>query len=680
MLLGALLAGVSLFLELWALYQGYPYHHDYAFFWSWLPEYALAGAVLGLIISGLIKPLISERKLLRQQGLHLAAGIISGSIWLVVALNWLPDAGVASPVIRHLGAFAAGLLSYAALRRYAQSRFAWVLSGFTTPWFCMLTLSVVLAVGIAQGKFGTDSWRTPEGWPQSALTDEPPRQPNVVLVVLDGVGAKHLGSYGYHRSTSPELDRIAGEGVVFDRAFAAAPWTLPSHASLFTGLQQSSHGAGWEHPHLADGHRRTAGFADAYTLAEALRARGFQTCGVSADPHLNAEHGMSQGFDYYFDLHATSIPDRLFVSDLLHRLGMSPHRHDWASNSKHAVATALSWLKQPRFRDPQQPFFLFLHLDEAAAPYRLPPSFEDAGRFLPPGANLESLTPAYYGDDEPRHLYHQGKRPLEPDEARIQTALYDASILYLDRQILALLEGMREQSLLEDTLLVFTSSHGEEFNEQNRFGHQFTLSDRVLHVPLIMRMPRLLPAGRRVQDLVSLVDVAPTVFGVLNQAETHPPSNGELLWEGFDYGPLLRGDGEPPRDWVLAQYQNPARLLLQKWSGLTPEQTRRARSITALRSDQSKYFRFGDGTATYLDLSKDPDEDAAERPAIEMQMGPTAQQYELKLQRLLNWLKTRRTILTGMQTADATARATKLAADSADKLLVPSTLFAEEQD
>ncbi len=674
LLLGALLASVSLFLELWGHYQGYPYHHDYAFFWSWLPEYALAGALLGLLTSGLSRLSTQSGNLFRQQGLYLSAGLIAGAVLLLFGMQ-----SEVQPIVAWSSGIASALVVYWLLCRYARSRWAWVFSGFTTPWFCVVALSGVFGIGAAQGYLGSDSWKTPVGWPQSDRTENPV-YPNVLLVVLDGVGADHLGCYGYHRSTSPELDRIASEGVVFEKAFAASPWSLPSHASLLTGLQQSSHGAGWEHPFLADGQHKSPGIKDAYTLAEALSNRGFQTCGISDDPYLNADHGLSQGFEYYFDLHNRSIPDRLFLAKWLDSIGMSPSQQPWQSNSQQAVSTALSWLKQPRFRQPDQPFFLFLHLDEACAPYRLPKEFPDATRFLPPEVDPTSLTAAHFGEEDQRHLFHQGKRELEPQEATVQKALYDASVLYLDGQIQVLLEGLREQALLEETLVIFTSSHGEEFLEQGRFGHQFSLSDRILHVPLILRMPRLLPAGRRVDELVSLVDVTPTVLGVLDQATELPPRNGQLLWEGFNLVPVIKQQQAGPRDWVLAEYQNPARLLLQKWSGFSPTQTQRARSITALRTESGKFFRFGDGTSAFLELAQDPDENAAERPGMEAQAGRMEEDYGLKLQRLLNWLKTRRTILEGVQVGAAERSASTLAKESAQTLTVPANLLGWAED
>jgi arylsulfatase A-like enzyme len=669
LLLGALLASVSLFLELWGHYQGYAYHHDYAFYWTWLPEYALAGALLGLLSSGLANALTNQRKLLKQQGLHLSAWVISGATLLVFGLQ--PEA---QPMVAWATGIAASVPLYWLLCRYARSRWAWVMSGFTTPWFCVLALAGVFGTGAINGYLGADSWKTPAGWPQSAQSEKP-AYPNVLLVVLDGVGARHLGCYGYHRSTSPELDRIAGEGVIFENTYAASSWSLPSHASLLSGLHQSSHGAGWENLYLADGAHKSPGISDAFTLAEALSTRNFQTCGISSDPYLNADHGTSQGFEYYFDLHDRSIPDRLFLARWLDSVGASPRQHAWQSSSQQAVSTALSWLKQPRLRDPQQPFFLFLHLEEACAPYRLPKEFADATRFLPAGTDPASLTAAHFGEEEQRHLFHQGKRELVPEEAVIQKALYDASILYLDGQIQRLMEGLREQALLEDTLVVFTSSHGEEFHEQGRFGHQFSLSDRILQVPLIMRMPRLLPAGQRVNELVSLVDVAPTVLGVLNQELEQPPRSGQLLWEGFDFVPVIQKQQTGPRDWVLAEYQNPARLLLQKWSSFSPAQTPRARSITALRTNSGKFFRFGDGSSAFLELAQDPDENAAERPGSETQAGGLEEAYSLRLQRLLNWLKTRRTVLEGVQVGPAERVASTLAKETAQTLTVPAELL-----
>ncbi|MBC8405464.1 MAG: sulfatase [Planctomycetes bacterium] len=675
LLLGASIACVSLFLELQLHFRSYPYHHDFAFFWTWLPEYALAGSLLGLLAGGLLRFLDRSGQVQRQTGLHLAALIIGLGISLISGST---TASLESPqdiVIKYLVAISAGGLSVLLFTGFAQSRYAWTISGFTTPWFCVLALALIFGSGLSLGKFGPQSWPPSPSWLADHENQNLPVQPNVLLVVLDGVGASHLGSYGYHRSTSPELDRIAGEGVVFENAFAAAAWTLPSHASLFTSLQLSSHGVGWQNLHLGDGRQ---GSNDAYTLAEALALRGFQTCGISNSQWLSHQHGLSQGFDYYFDLQATPIPDRLFLSQLLSTFGISPRQARLSSSSLQAVTTALSWLHQPRMREPKQPFFMFVHLDEADAPYHLPEDFADATRFLPAGTQLSDLTPAQLGSAESRQSYHLGLRELEKDEAAIQQALYDASILYLDGLLHKLLEGLREQNALENTLVIVTSSHGEEFLEHGRFGHQFSLSDRVLHVPLIMRLPKMLPAGSRVPSLASLVDVAPTIFGVLNKAEDQEPRNGQLLWEGFDLGPVMHDPLAAPRDWVLAQYQNPARLLLQQSTALSAPQTMVARSITTLRSDLGKYFRFGDGSASFSDLATDPNESAAERSVDDKYAIGFEREYAQTLDQLENWLKTRRTLLQGAPASDAEQLAEPSALKKAETLRVPPILFGSK--
>jgi arylsulfatase A-like enzyme len=672
LLLGASIACVSLFLELQLHFRSYPYHHDFAFYWTWLPEYAIAGSLIGLLAGTFLRFLGRAGQVQRQSGLHLAALIIGIGVGLFIGYT---TGSLESPqdiAIKYLAAIPAGGLSFLLLSRFAQSQYAWTISGFTTPWFCTLALTMILGAGLSTGKFGPQPWPPSSSWLLDQENQNAPAQPNVLLVVLDGVGASHLGSYGYHRSTSPELDRIASEGVVFEHAFAAAAWTLPSHVSLFTGLQLSSHGVGWQNLHLADGR---PGSNDAYTLAEALAQRGFQTCGISDSPWLSHQHGLTQGFDFYFDLQATPIPDRLFLSQFLSTLGISPRQPQSSSSSQQAVTTALSWLQQPRMREPEQPFFMFVHLNEAEAPYQLPKDFADATRFLPSGTKLSDLTAAQLGSAESRQSYHLGLRELEKDEAIIQQALYDASILYLDGLLNQLIEGLREQNALENTLVVVTSSHGEEFLEHDRFGHQFSLSDRILHVPLIMRLPNMLPAGSRVPSLASLVDVAPTIFGILNNADEQAPQNGQLLWEGFDLGPVLEDPLAAPRDWVLAQYHNPARLLLQQSTALSAPQTMVARSITTLRSNLGKYFRFGDGSASFSDLATDPDESSAERSVDDKYAIGLEKEYAQTLDQLENWLKTRRTLLQGVPASVAEGVADPAALKKAETLKVPPTLF-----
>lgn len=658
LLLGTLVVLVSAFLELASLHAAWPYHRERGLVLTWLPTSLLVGALLGLG-GALVLPLLDRRQLRdRQAGLSLLAPILGGWLGLTGLLSGR-FASWGGSAVQILAALAWAALIALLVLRLARSRVGWTMSGFVTPWFCMVGTLGLAALALVQ------AWRGPLPAADSpqATSAPPDGTPNIVLVVLDTVAARHLGSYGYHRRTSPALDQLATEGVVFERAYAAAPWTLPSHASLFTGLHPQTHRAGWTHPRLDDGKARIgkAFRYDHHTLAEELGRRGFLTCGVSEKSWLTDRHGLTQGFQYYFDYSIDRPSERLVLPrtrERLARRGFGARLFDGGEvdqGGRRVVDTALHWMEQ--HADGDRPFFLFLNLNEAHAPYLPPQGAEDFGRFLPPGAVLDDLPEEYFGHAPDRKALNSGARPRMDAEDEIQRALYDASILYQDGLLEDLFNGLRDGGHMEDTLVLITSDHGEEFGEQGRFGHQLSLSDRLLHVPLIARYPSLLPAGMRIADEVSLVDVFPTILGVLHEIappeEPVEPSAELRALEGFNLLPRMRGESVSPRDWVLAHADHPTGYLAGFPNFSLDETFPLAQTgmfeITMLRHGSEKYFRFSDGAEVWLDLELDPHEDAAERAADGWPgaLPDGATRLAAGLDQLLDRLAVRHELLTG---------------------------------
>lgn len=656
-LLGTLVVLVAAFLELRALFSDWPYHRNWGLAWEWWLAHAASGALLGAG-AALALPIL-DRKRIRagQPGLSLLAPILGGMVAFVAFFGG-HFSGLGGAPLQLLGALVGGAFVSFALLGFARGPIGWTLSGFVTPWFCCVGLVILTSWAAVLGAQGPQPAREVQvGSPPPAEQ----RGPNVLLIVLDTLSARHLGAYGYHRPTSPALDALADEGVVFDRAYSTAPWTLPSHASLFTGLHPTSHRTGWTHPRLDDG--RAIGSKriryDFLTLSEELNARGYHTCGVSEKSWLTQEHGLTQGFQEYYDYSIQTASERLLLPRALDRLAgrlgrPSPLRSEPVDQGgARVVETALHWLREDH--DEDRPFLLFLNLNEAHAPYTPPKGFDDFGRFLPPGAVLEDLPDGYFGHAADRRNYNSGARELLDAEAEIQRALYDASILYQDGLLAQLFEGLREQELMEDTLVIVTSDHGEEFNEQGRFGHQMSLSDRLLHVPLIVRYPELIPARARVADPVSLVDVFPTILGVIEAKSGFAPPRGPALQalEGFDLLPRMRGEAAAPRDWVLAHADNPTGYLVGftnfALDGSFPLAETSMHAITMLRRGSQKYFRFSDGVEAWLDLGIDPNEDAAERgqPSESSSLPAEAEAFAQGLDLLLERLSIRREMLAG---------------------------------
>lgn len=308
-------------------------------------------------------------------------------------------------------------------------------------------------------------------------------RPNVLLISVDTLRADHLGAWGYDRPTSPHLDALAAEGVRFSHAFAQVSWTLPSHMSLMTSTHPISHGV--EHADLSLSR-------EVPTLGELLSGAGYSTHGFVSWIYLKGAYGFSRGFDSYREL--------------------IPPPENQGPGSRHSIKAGelvdrvLAWADDP----PEAPFFLFVHFFDPHIDYQ--PPLAHARRFEPALESVEAgrhetLAPFIVGlnADEPVPL---------PDGLLEQvTALYDGEIHYTDAQLGRLLEGLEDRGLLDDTLIVFVSDHGEELYDHGSMeGHGWTLYDETIRVPLIVRFPDGRYAGEVIDRVVQTLDVAPLIL------------------------------------------------------------------------------------------------------------------------------------------------------------------------
>ena len=330
----------------------------------------------------------------------------------------------------------------------------------------------------------------PRARPAALRPDPDAPRPNVVLVSIDSLRADHLGAHGYPRPTSPRLDRLAAEGVAFDAAWSTTTWTLPSHVSLLTSLYPEVHGVS------EDGIRMTEGQT---LLSEALRGAGYRTAAFVSAPFLNRLYGFDQGFDLYDDV---TIPLRR-------------HRESHQGSTGPALHGAIvRWLRE----EPAQPFFLFLHYWDVHFDYE------------PPAAFVAPFDPGYRGGAEFRNFeknraIHPGMAPRDLERL---VALYDGEIAFTDHHLGLLFDELDRLGLYDDSLIVVTSDHGDEFFEHGAKGHMKNLFETTLRVPLLVRFPRGEAAGTRVVEPVSLVDVAPTVLDAA-RVPRPPAFGGESL-------------------------------------------------------------------------------------------------------------------------------------------------------
>ncbi|MBP7148502.1 MAG: sulfatase [Acidobacteria bacterium] len=385
------------------------------------------------------------------------------------------------------------------------------------------------------------------------------RPPNIVLVSIDTLRADKLGAYGFAGPTSPVLDRrLAAEGVTFTRVFSQSPKTTPSHMTLLTSLYPCVHGVEmWE-----TGEQPLALRDSIETLAELLHAAGYATVAFTGGGNVHAARGFAQGFDTY------------------------EHGQPFEKS--------VDWL---RAHGREQKFFLFFHTyivhDPYVHPLRFVRKFDSGynGRLLGVVQKLNNT---------------QGRWPMlarrfwsavdhnDAPTVRFVEHLYEAGILRMDETNLApLLALLDELGLARDTLLVFTSDHGEAFLEHGHFRHM-DLYGETLHVPLVLRYPGRLPAGRRIDTPVTLLDVMPTILDLADVAVPGAAQGRSLvpLWSG--------GTLEP-------------RPIVSEWNGRTD-----GAPFEAVRDGGFTYIRQGSSELLF-EIARDPGEHrsvAGEAPEV----------------------------------------------------------------
>ena len=336
--------------------------------------------------------------------------------------------------------------------------------------------------------------------------------PNVLFIVVDTLRADHLSLQGYERNTDPNLTRLASEGVMFESAYATSSWTLTSHASLFTGR--------WPYEHKADGGRS---LDDTYpTIAEALSARGYRTGAFSGNFGTVTRHwGFGRGFihfeDYYQSLSnmaVSSVYGRFLEYYALHKVMGMEYKLDrrWAPEINQS---ALDWID----RDSEHPFFVFINYFDVHAPYISP----DRGMF----SDVENPGGLVNTDWTTADIYN----PKTPEQIQGEIDAYDGGIHYTDQQIQNLLDELKKRGVLENTIVVITSDHGELFGEHGLWEHHNSLYRPVIYVPLIIWYPESVPQGVRIPTAVSNVSIPSTLLDLLgfsDQTEFPGPSLAEL--------------------------------------------------------------------------------------------------------------------------------------------------------
>ncbi|WP_254546048.1 sulfatase [Halomarina pelagica] len=429
--------------------------------------------------------------------------------------------------------------------------------------------------------------------------------PNVAVVVLDT--ARGRDTVPAAASPMPRLASLATAGTEFTNAFSPAPWTLPAHASLFTGTYPSRHGAHGGHTVL-DG--------SLPTLAEAFRDAGYETVGVSNNTWITEEFGFDRGFDTLrrgwqyvqsdVDLGEVvraehpraklrALRARLFDGNpFVNAVNVLYNELADDEGAERTTSWVEGWL---RGRDPgDAPFFLFLNYIEPHVEYRPPREFAEP--YLPPGASYEEATAIR---QDPR-AYDVGDYSIDEREFDMLRALYLGELAALDEHLGRLRAALAAAGEWEDTVFVVLGDHGENVGDHGLFGHQYDLHDTLLHVPFVVHGGGF-GAARRT-ELVQTLDLVPTL---LDAADVDAPrlraeAQGRSLHPSAD---------DPPRSAVYAEYlgPQPSPEALEARFGSIPDRVRAFdRTLRAVRTREEKYIRGSDGTEWLYRVDGDPEE------------------------------------------------------------------------
>jgi len=329
--------------------------------------------------------------------------------------------------------------------------------------------------------------------------------PNVIVLVWDTVRADRMSLYGNEVATTPWLDKWASAGRVYDTAVSPSFWTLPAHASLFTGTHVQTHGATWANRWLSD---------EAITMAEWFDASGYATFGWSTNPNVHSLRNTQQGFETFLSPFDEALPWRKKVLAATKRRlhpkdASTPASPRWKGKRKEVPIIAggvardalFSWMDDKRPKD--KPFFAFVNLMEAHGP-RLPTKVSRQSAMQ----NETDLKRSFTVSSAPGRLRKAtaNARPYSDTQKRVLRSVYDASLMDLDRATRIMFEGLEERGALDNTIVVLTSDHGEAFGEHGYYRHNRGLHQEVVGVPLVVWYPKAL-SPKRVSRPVSTAEV-----------------------------------------------------------------------------------------------------------------------------------------------------------------------------
>lgn len=443
-------------------------------------------------------------------------------------------------------------------------------------------------------------------------------RPNVLFLVMDTARAQSALP-SENPGVMPNLESFQDEATTFSDAITSAPWTLPSHASMFTGQYTTDHGT----------NAGSVMFEPQVTpLAEQLRQSGYETMAISNNTWISPQFGFDVGFDHFYcgwellkggvDLQEIvrenysriqqlkSIVDELTLNNL-HRTILNT-AYAWGYHRRYDYGAKFTNYRIKRIlsktRDQSQPFFMFVNYLEPHLTYDPPKPYRY--EHVPDDLSREQLESV----PQEQWEYLAGGVDMDDDDFRALEALYEGELSYLDYRLGQLFDFLRSEGILDETLVFVVGDHGENIGDHGLMDHQYSLNDTLLRVPLIVRHPELVPAGLKTDNLVELRDLYPTILDLCGVDATLPESVSSFpLSEDGYIDETTIGD----REFVFAEYTVPQPDVDELRSRTDDEEQLSFlysldRSLRCLRTRDFKYIRGYDGSVELFDLNSDPSE------------------------------------------------------------------------
>ncbi len=434
------------------------------------------------------------------------------------------------------------------------------------------------------------------------------KKPNVLLVVLDATRKDACSCYGNEFKTTPALDRLAEDGVLYTQAISAAPWTLPAVTSIFTGL----------YPGQTDIYIKRALDSKFETLAQILQQNQYATFAITNNDWLSADFGLQRGFDQVYKLwqfwqseeditnlsiiEKEPVEDRISTAALrrvtrgnilknsLNTLYYKAWRNRKDYGAQRTFKPLTKWI-----RAQEKPWFAFIHYMEGHLQYKPPMDF--ARRYTHDWPAVEELLSA----DQWRLCWRHNSGVEHLSERQLQAwrDLYLAEVAYADHHLGLIIEWLQENSKLDNTLIIVTADHGEHLGEHGLLNHSYSLFDSLLHVPLVIRFPLLSVSGKEIKYQVQTIDLFAAILDVLEIPIPANVASQSFISPSYD------------RSFALAEYGKPIPPhpeALKRFGLEVADVSHRQRGLAALRTVTHKLIVGTDGSEALYDLVSDPEE------------------------------------------------------------------------